>query len=163
MMRRGSAMREAHRLAPSKATGVRRAGIISKVKAQTRGIAGTSKGGATLFSKHTAMGQKRRLAAAQAMKHRRGAGITKASLQAFRQDRSNAFARAAQVARSKTIVKNIKSVTRPHPFQAVDFDKKTPHGKMTRGMLAGVLRKARKGPATWGNFIHFDLRRNRTP
>lgn len=143
MMRRGSQMRARARTAPLRAATTRRAGIISKVRTKTRGIAGESN--PKLFSKTTLVGQKRRAMAAQSIKARRAglpAGQTRASV-------ASAVS-AANRARTKTIVGNVKRTTYAI-MPKMNLSKKTPAGRFTRYQTAQFMKTARKGPAQWGN------------
>lgn len=142
LVRRGQAMRQKIREAPALAAKqhadaekVRRKALIMGVREKTRGLANVKRN--DLFSKRTGSGRARRSAAAQAMLARR-AGLQPG--QTFR---------GLQQARSRQIVKNVKSVTRSiHP--ANQLSKKTPSGRYTRQMLAQHLRDARKAPTQWG-------------
>lgn len=136
---------------------VRRAGIINKVRVQTRGATGANN--SRLFSKTTAAGLQRRKMAAMQMKAKRSS-LNPAAFRQFQQSNQATKVRALQAARSKTIVKNVKSVTRSI-HSGSELSKKTQTGRFSRHLLAQHLKAARKGPTQWGNTGKtFDLRRS---
>lgn len=143
LMRRGAMLRDRAKAAPRLAMAARRGAIISKVKTQTRGIIGASSG--HLYSKHTAAGMKRRNLAAQSMKAKRAglpAGQTHSSI--------SASVVAANRARTRTIVRNVKGIT--HSIMPKSqLGKGSPAGRFSRYQTAQFMKTARRGPAQWGN------------
>lgn len=138
MIRSGLSRMKSRANAPAAAASSRRAGIIQSVREKTRGLKGAND--KALYSKVTGTGQKRRAAAAMAMRVRRGYVNAAPAI------------RAAQKARSQAIVKNVKGVTRSivpaawiqkHGKNATS-DKKS--RQLNRQHLASFLRQARQAP-----------------
>lgn len=147
MIRSGLARMKSRANAPAAAASSRRAGIIQGVREKTRGLIGAKS--KSLFNKTSGAGQKRRNAAALAMRVKRGYGAP--------------AIRAAQKARSQAIVKNVKGVTRSIvPASAIKKHPLNPN--VNRTVLAGFLREARKAPTQGygqrpGDVFHFAKKR----